>query len=104
MEGDKNQIDHLMINGTWRRSLLDVRVKRGADVGSDHQMVEATVKVKLRKTGCKRPGRQQLDVENLQNPKIKNAFVLQLKKLFTDFTFFLGGGGHLPNCRTKAIE
>lgn len=75
---NKNQIDHFMINGTWLRSLLDVRVKRGANVGSDHQMVVATVKVKLRKTGCKRPGRHQLDVEKLQNPKIKNTFVLQL--------------------------
>ena len=26
---DQNQIDHLMINGTWRRSLQDVKVKRG---------------------------------------------------------------------------
>ena len=27
---DRNQIDHLMINSIWRRSLLDVRVRRGA--------------------------------------------------------------------------
>ena len=33
---DRNQIDHLLINAKWRRSLLNVRVKRGADVGSDH--------------------------------------------------------------------
>uniref|UniRef100_A0A3P9H430 Endonuclease/exonuclease/phosphatase domain-containing protein n=1 Tax=Oryzias latipes TaxID=8090 RepID=A0A3P9H430_ORYLA len=36
---DKNQIDHMMIKEMWRRSLIDVRVKRGADVGSDHQLV-----------------------------------------------------------------
>ncbi len=46
-------------------------------------MVVATVKVKLRKTGCKRPGRQQYDVQKkLQKPKIKNTFVLQLKNKF----------------------
>ncbi|EDO41949.1 predicted protein [Nematostella vectensis] len=33
----KNQIDHVAINGKWRRSLQDVRVYRGADVYSDHQ-------------------------------------------------------------------
>ena len=33
---DKNQI-----NGTWRRSLLDVRVRRGADVGSDHHQISS---------------------------------------------------------------
>lgn len=48
---DRNQIDHLMINGTWRRSLLDVKVRRGADVGSDHHLVTAVVRIKLRKTG-----------------------------------------------------
>ena len=57
-----------MINGTCRRSLLDVRAKRGADVGSDHHMVVAAVRVKLRTTGGKRPGRRYFDVEKLHNP------------------------------------
>ena len=32
----KNQIDHIMISQRWRSSLQDVRVMRGADVGSGH--------------------------------------------------------------------
>ena len=44
---DKNQFDHLMISGTWKRSLLDVRVKRGADVSSYHHVVTAFIKLKL---------------------------------------------------------
>ena len=36
---DKNQIDHIAINGKWKRSLQDVRARRGADVGSDHHLV-----------------------------------------------------------------
>ena len=44
---DKNQIDHLMTNDTWKRSLLDVRMKRGADVGSDCHLVTAFIKLKL---------------------------------------------------------
>ena len=48
---DKNQIDHLMINDTWKRSLPDVRVKRGADVGGDHHLVTAFIKLKLRSAG-----------------------------------------------------
>jgi len=35
----QNQIDHLLINGKWRRSLRDVRVQRGADVVSEHHLV-----------------------------------------------------------------
>jgi hypothetical protein len=38
---DKNQIDHIIINGTWRRSLQNVRVMRGADVASDHHLVSS---------------------------------------------------------------
>ena len=35
----ENQIDHLCISSTFRRSLMDVRAKRGADVGYDHNLV-----------------------------------------------------------------
>ena len=47
---DKNQIDHIIINGKWRRSLQDVRVMRGADVASDHHLVVANIKLKLKKS------------------------------------------------------
>ncbi|GFR73268.1 craniofacial development protein 2 [Elysia marginata] len=47
---DNNQIDHIAINNIWRRSLLDVRVKRGADVGSDHLLEIARIRLKLRRT------------------------------------------------------
>ena len=36
---DKKQIDHLLISGKWRKSLQDVRFRRGAHVGSDHHLV-----------------------------------------------------------------
>ena len=35
----ENQIDHICVSSGFRRSLLDVRVKRGADVASDHHLV-----------------------------------------------------------------
>ena len=38
---DRNQIDHLLINEKWRRSLRDVKVRRGADIGSGHHLVTA---------------------------------------------------------------
>ena len=38
---DKNQIDHILLNGKWRRSLIDVKVRRGTDVNSDHHLVIA---------------------------------------------------------------
>jgi exonuclease III len=32
----ENQIDHITISGKWRRSLQDVKARRGADAASDH--------------------------------------------------------------------
>ena len=43
----RNQIDHIMIYGKWTRSLLDVRSFRGADLGSDHELVVAKIQLKL---------------------------------------------------------
>ena len=40
-----NQIDHFYISKTFRRSLQDVRVKRGADAASDHHLLMATLKL-----------------------------------------------------------
>ena len=44
----ENQIDHITISRNWKRSLHDVRVKRGADAASDHHLVVAVLKIKLR--------------------------------------------------------
>ena len=43
-----NQIDHITISRKLRTSLLDVRVKREADIASDHHLLLGTLKVKLR--------------------------------------------------------
>ena len=47
----KNQIDHLMIDGKWRRFLLDVKVRKGADVASHHHLMVAFIRLKLRSVG-----------------------------------------------------
>ncbi len=49
----ENQIDHICISKKFRRSLQDVRVRRGADVGSDHHLVVASMQLKLKRTGWK---------------------------------------------------
>ncbi|XP_061188858.1 uncharacterized protein LOC133197034 [Saccostrea echinata] len=79
---DKNQIDHIMINGKWRRSLLDVRVKRGADVDSDHHLVTATIKLKLRSTERKNMARKKFDVDKLKDIKVRHEFNIMLKNKF----------------------
>ena len=60
-----NQIDHVLINGKWRKSLLDVRAFRGADLGSDHELVIAKIQLKLAAQGKKTKNRKLMDAKLL---------------------------------------
>ena len=79
---DQKQIDHLMVNSMWRRSLLDVRVRRGANASSDHHLVTAKVRLKLRAAGSNKQRILRYDISRLQDQRTKNAFVLQLRNRF----------------------
>lgn len=72
-----------MINGTWRRSLQDVRVKRGADVGSDHPpSCHGNRKGEAEEKRTWQGKTQQFDVQKLKEPKSKSTFSFQLKNKF----------------------
>ena len=75
-------MNHLLINGTWRQSLMDVKVRRGADVSSDHHLVVALIQFKLKSKKYKILKTKRFDRNKLQNSKIKNAFTIQVKKRF----------------------
>lgn len=82
----ENQIDHFCISHRFRCSLDDVRVQRGADVGSDHHMVLAKIKIRLRKQGNRGgPPRRKYVVSQLQGSK-KEDFVIQLRNRFQALT------------------
>ena len=70
------------MTGRRKRSLFDVRVKRGADVGSDRHLVSAFIKIKLRSAGCKMTRQRRFIIEKLRDPMVKSAFVLQVKNRF----------------------
>ena len=46
----KNKVDHILISQRFRSALANVRSYRGADCGSDHIMVGAEIKIKLKVT------------------------------------------------------
>ena len=82
----QNQIDHLMVNSMWRRSLLDVKVRGGAAVGSAHHLVTAHVRLKLRAAGRKKQINPRYNISGLQDHRIKSAFVLQRRNKFQAFS------------------
>jgi hypothetical protein len=45
-----NQIDHIIVNNKWKRSLHNVRAYKGADVNSDHYLLKATIRLNRRKS------------------------------------------------------
>ncbi len=63
-------------------SLLDVKARRGADVGSDHQLLMATLAIKLRKTKRGKVSAKRIDAAKLKVPEIKTAFQLELRNRF----------------------
>ena len=75
----ENQIDHVCICRKFRRSLQDVRVKRGADAASDHHMVLATLKLHLKH--CKPPTnatRTRYNMDLLSDKETADKFKINL--------------------------
>ena len=79
---DINQIDHVMINGSWRRSLLDVVVRRGADINSEHYLVVASLRLKLRSARKKDSGPTRPDDSRLRAPECRRNLIFALKNRF----------------------
>src|SRR5258706_200987 len=76
-----NQIDHICLSRRWASAMQDVRVYRGADVGSDHYLVVAEMKVKLKSLANKEV-HKILDVEKFKIPEIQQQFNLELQNRF----------------------
>jgi hypothetical protein len=84
----ENQIDHVAIGRKWRRSLLDVRNKRGADIGSDHHLVMAKLKLKIQasKQRAQHP-RKRYNISRLEEDKTtQEYFKLELTNRFQVLT------------------
>ena len=83
----KNQIDHFTIDRKWRGSLIDVRVKRGADAGSDHHLLLATLKLKLRsfQDTADKP-HLKFNVMKLYNKRTTEEFKCTLRNKFEALT------------------
>jgi len=45
----RNQIDYVLVNKRWKSTIKDVRTRPGADCGTDHEIIVATLQLKLKK-------------------------------------------------------
>ncbi|KAL8605837.1 hypothetical protein ACOMHN_051446 [Nucella lapillus] len=76
-------IDHITIGRKWRRSLHDVRTRRGADAASDHHLVVAVLQTKLKayKDKAGRPS-FKYNVNTLKDRVKANEFKVELRNRF----------------------
>ena len=69
----RNKIDYILIKHKWKSSVTSSRSFPSADVGSDHQLVLANIKLKLKaKEKPKRP--KKYDVNKLSTPETYNTY------------------------------
>ncbi|KAK2716458.1 hypothetical protein QYM36_006811 [Artemia franciscana] len=86
------QIDHCLVNRKWRTSLMDVCSHRGADVGSDHNLMIAKFKVKLTKNVKHVPySNPPFDSDKLLHSTVKRIFVIE----------FFTNSNHFPCQKSK---
>jgi len=58
----QNQIDYILCSQSWRSSLQSANIRPGADCGSDHELLIAKFRLKLKKVGkIPRPFRYDLN-------------------------------------------
>uniref|UniRef100_A0A914XLD6 Endonuclease/exonuclease/phosphatase domain-containing protein n=1 Tax=Plectus sambesii TaxID=2011161 RepID=A0A914XLD6_9BILA len=83
---DTSVLDYVMVNNRFRSSLRDVRAMRGADCGSDHHLLRALVRLKLKRSTPKPVPTKRHDWRYLSDPIIKQQFQLALSNRFEVLT------------------
>ena len=70
----RNQIDHTMCSQRWRSSIQSVKARQGANFGSDHELLIAKFRLKLKKVGkTPRPFRYDLNqISNNYTVEVRN--------------------------------
>ncbi|CAH8515382.1 unnamed protein product [Schistosoma guineensis] len=98
----QNLIDHICINKMFRRTMEDVGTERGADIASDHHLLVAKMKLKLKKywtTG--RTASQKFNTAFLRDT---DKFKIILSNKFQAFHDPLNGEGTTMESKWKRIK
>ena len=72
----QNQIDYIICHQRWRSSIQSAKTRLGADCGSDHKLLIAKFRLKLKKVGKTiRPFRYDLNqIPNNYTVEVRNGF------------------------------
>jgi len=98
---DRNQIDYILVNTRYKESVKNSRTFQSADVGSDHQLLLATFKLKRGYTTTQ-SGSQRVDITRLAQDGPRSAYRQSIEaKLLT----LKNDGEYVEECwcRIKSI-
>ena len=72
----QNQIDYILCSQSWRSSIQPAKTRPGADCGSDHELLIAKFRLKLKKVGkTTRPFRLDLNqIPYDYTVEVRNSF------------------------------
>ena len=74
----QNQIDYILCSQRWRSSIESAKTRLGADCGSDHELLIAKFRLKLKKVGkTTRPFRYDLN-------QIPSDYTVEVRNRFKD--------------------
>ena len=77
----KNMIDMILIKERWRSAIENTRSFQSVDIGSDHSLVMAKMRVKL-EVEKKGPRRKKWNITKLNDSNIAKSFQLELQNRF----------------------
>ncbi|XP_068237042.1 craniofacial development protein 2-like [Palaemon carinicauda] len=79
----KNQMDHIAIIKEIRSILRNVRNNKGADIGSDPQLIIATLKFKLKAPNRNMDRRPRFDTIKLLEVEDRDTFLIECRNRFS---------------------
>ena len=77
----RNQIDYIMINTRFRNSVKQAKTYPGADIGSDHNPVVATVKINLKRIK-KKVNMEQFNLDMLKDEQMRQQYAVEVNNIF----------------------
>ena len=81
--GSKAQLDHILVNAKWVRSITNCRVYNSIELDSDHRIVSANFKIRFRKFKQTPSDRKKYNWNKvIENLEICQQYQLELKNRF----------------------
>ena len=72
--------DHICVSRNWNKSLLDVRNKIGADIGSDHHMIMEVLRIKVQKVKRRMANRKKYNLGKLRDSECQRTLKVKLRE------------------------